>query len=630
MHVPMHFDALAAACMADELRRLLCPGRIQATLLADDDSLGLEVYVHGARRQLLLCAAPQAPRLHLVDHKLRRGVETETPLLLLARKYLRDALLTDVSRPLPYERILHFHCAHKEHGPTTLVVELIGRQANLILLRPDGRILERLHRQARSAPYAPANGETMPGMRTLLPGRLYTPPPPQDKLPPLDDGRPDYYERLAAVLDRAQPLAKTLVEGIAGMSPQAAREAAWRAAGDPHAPATAATVLAVAAALQELWAAAQGRTPWAPGILQEGERVVGFVPYAARGPGRFVPTGTLSEAVAAYFETVAAYFAAAEAQGQAPTQPPGPVQAGAAAPAAADPYAQARANVAALLRRARQGVERRLAGLAADEPAPDAAQRLRAEAEWLLALHTEIAPGQQALEVPLDDGVLRIILDPSVPPVEQAQRLFRRAAKLERAASFIPQRRAELQADLALLDQLALDLQRAANQPEIAAVGRVLADAGLLAHPRGSSGGAGPGAGKSMRGSAHPASGGLLRVRSAQGLEIVAGRNARQNERVTFEEAHPEDLWLHARAVPGSHVIIRTAGQVPDGETIRTAAQLAAYHSGARGDRAVAVVVTRKRFVQRAPGGKLGQVLVRQEEQVLTVPGELPPGFQAA
>ncbi len=78
------------------------------------------------------------------------------------------------------------------------------------------------------------------------------------------------------------------------------------------------------------------------------------------------------------------------------------------------------------------------------------------------------------------------------------------------------------------------------------------------------------------------------------------------------------------RGVPGAHVIIRGAGKAPDEATVRAAAQLAAYHSGARGDAAVAVIVTRKRWVQRAPGGKVGQVLVKQEERVVTVPGELP------
>ncbi len=146
------------------------------------------------------------------------------------------------------------------------------------------------------------------------------------------------------------------------------------------------------------------------------------------------------------------------------------VPAAGAGPAAADPYAQPRANAAAALRRARQGIERRLAGLAHDEPAPGEAQRLRTTAEWLLALASQVVPGQAVLEVPLEDGTLAIPLDPTMTPVEQAERMFHRAAKLARAEMFIPQRRAELQGDLALVDQLALDLQSAANQPEIAAI----------------------------------------------------------------------------------------------------------------------------------------------------------------
>jgi predicted ribosome quality control (RQC) complex YloA/Tae2 family protein len=198
-------------------------------------------------------------------------------------------------------------------------------------------------------------------------------------------------------------------------------------------------------------------------------------------------------------------------------------------------------------------------------------------------------------------------------PIEQAERMFRRSAKFERAAAFIPIRRAELQQDLALIEQLALDLSGAANQPEIAAVIDELRAAGLLSEK-----------GAPARPVRQPKSGPLLRLRSASGLEVIVGRNARQNERVTFEEAHPEDLWLHARGVPGAHVVIRTGGRAPDEATVLSAAQMAAYHSGARGDAAVGVIVTRRRWVQRAPGGKIGQVLVKQEERVVTVRGEMP------
>ncbi len=577
----MHFDALCLACMASELTSALANGRAQQVLLADAHSVGIEFYVGGQRRNLLLCADPAAPRIHLVTHKLRRGVEGETPLLLLLRKHVRDAVLTAVAQPDPTERVLRLTFSHKSHGAVILLAELIGRQANLLLLRPDGRILACLH-------------PGVVGARALLPGRLYAPPPAQTKLPPLDDGSADYYVRLAALLAQTGTLWKVLVDGVAGMSPTAAREIARRAAGDGAAR-TPADVLAVAQALQELWLPAQ-QGGWRPGVLENADgRAAAYAPYLLHGAGVFRLTEDLSTAVVQVLQVTDGSGAG------------GTPSASAAAPA--DPYAAQRAAMAAVLRRVRGQVQRRLDALAGDEPAPGAAAQVRAQAEWLLALASQVAPGQTVLEVALDDGAfLQIPLDPALPPVVQAERLFKRAAKLERAAHFIPQRRQQLREDLDFVDQLAYDLAQAANQPEIAAVRTALVSAGLLP------------AGKR----AQPADGtrpaGPLRVMSAGGFEILVGRNARQNEQVTFKLAAGEDLWLHARGVPGAHVVVKTAGRLPDEATIDQAARLAAYHSSARGETRVDVIVTTRRHVHRAPGGRLGQVTVG-EETVRTVPG---------
>ena len=85
---------------------------------------------------------------------------------------------------------------------------------------------------------------------------------------------------------------------------------------------------------------------------------------------------------------------------------------------------------------------------------------------------------------------------------------------------------------------------------------------------------------------------------------------------VTFDLAHPDDFWLHARGVPGAHVVVRTGGRQLDESTMRCAAQLAAYHSGARGERAVDVIChaaagsqpgarRQNRTSPRAPGGSV-------------------------
>jgi predicted ribosome quality control (RQC) complex YloA/Tae2 family protein len=578
----MHFDALCLACMADELTSTLHNGRAQQVLLVDAHSVGIEFYAGGQRHNLLLCADPAAPRVHLVTHKLRRGVEGETPLLLLLRKHVRDAALTAVTQPDPTERVLRLTFSHKSHGETILLAELIGRQANVLLLRPDGRILACLH-------------PGMVGERALLPGRIYAPPPAQAKLPPLDDGSAGYYAGLAALLVPEGVLWKVLVAGVAGMSPTAAREVAWRAAGDAAAR-TPVEMLAVAQALQELWLPVQ-RGGWHPGVLEDAAGcATAFAPYPLHGAGAFRLTENLSTALAEVLNAPAA---------SAP-QPAGPV-------ATADPYAAQRAAMAAMLRRVRGQVQRRLDALAADEPAPGAAAQARTQAEWLLALASQVEPGQQVLEVTLEDEVLVILLDATLSPVAQAERLFKRAAKLERAAHFIPQRRRQLREDLAFVDQLVYDLAQAANQPEIAAVRAALVGAGLLP------------AGKRTQPGDGTRPAGPLRVMSAGGFEILVGRNARQNEQVTFKLAAGEDLWLHARGVPGAHVVVKTAGRLPDAATVDLAAQLAAYHSGARGEARVDVIVTTRRHVHRAPGGRIGQVTI-SEETVRTAPGIDPFG----
>ncbi|MBO9392723.1 NFACT RNA binding domain-containing protein [Caldilinea sp.] len=575
----MHFDALTLACVVAELKRTLCPGRIQQVVLVDTHTLGFEVYAGGARHPLLIALHPDGARVHTVSYKLRRGVDGETPLLLLLRKYARGALLSDVVQPAPVERVLHLHLDHPEHGTTTLIVELIGRQPNAVLVGPAGRILETLRRV-----------RAQEGARALLPGHVYAPPPVPAKLPPLDDGAEDYYARLTRLFDQHGPLWKVLVANIAGLSPTAAREIAFRVTGNAEAGCEGASVIALVRALQELWAPLRTGN-WRPGLIEDDGQIVGFAPYPVHFWGRFLPQASMSEALERFF-----------------AQP--------TAIRSSDPYAALRGQVLAQVKRAQARVERRLAALAGDEPAPGEAEQLRTQANWLLAFSGQVAPGQTLLEVDTGTERLQIPLDPQLSPVEQAQRLFKRAAKLERAAQTIPQRRAQLLADLDLLAQLKLDAERATNQPELAAVLDELYRAGLLPSP------------KARTPKAAPVVGGPLRFRTRRGVEIVVGRNARQNEEVTFKLARPSDLWLHVRGAPGAHVVVRTAAKAAEEQDVLAAAQLAAFYSSQRGENKVDVIVTERRWVSRAPGGHPGQVVV-SKERVVRVPAVEPEDVTA-
>ena len=623
----MHFDALTLAAVADELKETVAGGRVQQIVLPDRRSVALEIYAHRERRHLLLSAHPQASRVHLLEHKPRRGVPKETPLLLLLRKYVRSARLESVEVPVPFERVLFLRFHHPEHGGSTLAVEPIGQLGNLILMNADERILDALVR-------VPA-GEN--AQRVLLPRRTYQLPPPQDRMPPVEESDDPHQQTAQSPGDeddgdqaRAPLLWRSLLNHFAGVSPTLAREAAWRVTGDASAQFTAQAFADARKALSNLWSAAASGD-WTPGIaVDEQDGVAAFAPYELHFCGEFVQTDSASAAAAAFYATQERDVSSSR-----------------------DEYAGVRGGVAALVRQAQKRVQSQLRALAVDEPAPGEPELVRTRAEWLLALSSQIpqrgnGPGAQE-ELSLQDGMaavkpapngqmqlivfaagdtsfgqaaagealaaegddLIVPLDPKHSPVEQAERMFDRAAKMERAARIIPRRRARLEADRAYLQQLESDVSLAQDQPEIVAVREALREAGYLRQRRDRRE-------KVQRDRSQP-----LRYLSPEGFPILVGRNARQNEIVTFSEAGRDDLWLHVREGPGAHVVIRCGGQPVPAPTRTAAAQLAAWFSRQRGNAGVAVVVTPRRFVTRMAGGRPGQVHFRSEETI-SVAAELP------
>jgi predicted ribosome quality control (RQC) complex YloA/Tae2 family protein len=104
----------------------------------------------------------------------------------------------------------------------------------------------------------------------------------------------------------------------------------------------------------------------------------------------------------------------------------------------------------------------------------------------------------------------------------------------------------------------------------------------------------------------------------AEGYEILVGRSARDNDRLTFKVAAPQDLWLHVGGVPGSHVVVRNpdGGDVPR-SVVKRAAELAAFHSKARAAGGkVTVSVCRACDVRKPRGAKPGTVQLRRRDDI--------------
>jgi predicted ribosome quality control (RQC) complex YloA/Tae2 family protein len=106
------------------------------------------------------------------------------------------------------------------------------------------------------------------------------------------------------------------------------------------------------------------------------------------------------------------------------------------------------------------------------------------------------------------------------------------------------------------------------------------------------------------------------------GNAVYVGRSGKENDHVTFTVAGPDDTWLHARGVPGSHVIVKW--QRPQDEdpvqTIEKAAALAGWYSSARESGGIEVDVTKRRHVRKIKGAGPGMVTYRNEHTIHVVP----------
>jgi predicted ribosome quality control (RQC) complex YloA/Tae2 family protein len=319
---------------------------------------------------------------------------------------------------------------------------------------------------------------------------------------------------------------------------------------------------------------------WQPTVALERGEVVAFAPYRLSHYPHHELRDNISEAMEMYY----------------------------AGQAGRDAYAVQRQRVERIIESQRERQLRRREALLRAQPAADRVAGLRQKGELLLAYASQVSPGQSELIVNLGEGEpsVHITLAPSKSAVENAQDYFRQYEKAKSAAVEVPRRLAEVDQELAYLDQLSTDVVLAVDQPGIAAVESALGQAGYL--PKGKK--------------PQPPRTPPLRVVSDDGFVIWVGRNSGQNEELTFRLAQADDVWLHAQGVPGAHVVIRTEGRDVPNRTLREAAGLAAQHSAAREENSVRVDYTLRKNVRRPKGGRPGQATYRGQKTLVVRPAE--------
>jgi predicted ribosome quality control (RQC) complex YloA/Tae2 family protein len=113
----------------------------------------------------------------------------------------------------------------------------------------------------------------------------------------------------------------------------------------------------------------------------------------------------------------------------------------------------------------------------------------------------------------------------------------------------------------------------------------------------------------------------LFKHTEYEGYVILIGKNAKNNDLLTKKYTYKDDLWLHARDVAGSHVVVKyKAGKKFPNSVIERAAQIAAWYSKRRNETLCPVIVIPKKFVRKPKGLPDGEVILDKEEVVMVEP----------
>jgi predicted ribosome quality control (RQC) complex YloA/Tae2 family protein len=577
------FDALTMHAVRDELEAALVGGFVEKVVALSELEVGLRVRSQHRDFNLLMSADAQAARIHLVGAgTLRRLSDDVSPFLLLMRKYVREGRIQSIQQPL-LERVMILTIDTRQDDGTTiaseLIIEVMGRHSNVILVGPDGKVLDAIKRVPPS----------MSRQRPVLPHFPYEPPPAVDKLNPRS-----YMlaTQLAAAASQAEPAFaawRFVQEALTGLGPLSAREVIYRVCGDAScAVSQVDSWQAVADALAALFGPLETHE-WSPCMMVQGGDVIHYAPFPLTQfpPEQLESVDSISVAVErAYSERI--QLRAGEAL-----------------------RAPLRASLGSKLER----VHRREESLRQAMTRGEKAEVLKLTGQAILASVGQVEPGQKELRW---DGHV-IVLDPTLSPSENAQRYFKDYAKARDATKEVPALLEAARLEREYLEQLQALVEAAEDERDLRALSREIAETptGVGLKPS-TTGTRQPSKGRQKPGKGKPEkpAGTVKQFTSGDGHQILVGGSAKGNERVTFDLGTGGDLWLHARGIPGAHVILKMGGQEASRQELLEAARLAASHSQARESQKVPVDYTLQRYVKKIKGGPTGLVTYSQEKTV--------------
>lgn len=579
----MALDGLVIHSIVDELHKKLLGGKIDKVYQPENDEVVLHIRNNKENFKLVLSCSASNPRVYLASDYKKENPINAPMFCMLFRKYIQGGNIVNVSQ-VDFERIIKISVESfdelKEKTTKDIIIEIMGRHSNIILTHSsNNKIID----SAKRIP------PSVSRVRQILPGQTYVLPPKQDKLNPITDISLNTFVDTLSSFDG--PIFKAIYSKFLGISPVIAKEICFRANIDEN-------LLVSEISSDDI-----------SKIYKEFHNLFKYIKDNVYNPCMVIDTSidkvldfscinlslfsNLSiindDSISKILEN---YYATKDIKDRIHQR-----------------SSDLRKSISIKLDRLYNKLNKQEKELIESENA----DIYKIKGELITSYIYMIEKGMESVEVANfydpEYKNIKISLNTNFTPSENAQKYFKKYNKLKTAKKEITSQMEITKEEIDYLENIMLSIENCENLAELMDIREELGKVGYLRSKNNSK--------KETKLTTKP-----HEFVSSNGFKILVGKNNKQNDHLTLKVASNEDIWMHTKNIPGSHVIIKTEGkEVPD-ETIFEGAMLAAFFSKSKMSSQVPVDYTKKKNVKKPNGAKPGMVIYDTNNTIYVTPTE--------
>lgn len=578
----MSFDGIVVKSLVGELREKLIDSKIDKVYQPEKDEVCLKIRSKEGACKLLLSASASHPRVYIANKYEKTNPKKAPVFCMTLRKYIQGGVIVGIDQ-VGFERIIKISVESydelREKTCKDLYIEIMGKHSNIILVSDlEGKVIDSIKRVPLSVSRA----------RQVLPGVSYELPPSQDKLNPLDIIDVD---KFTLRINRSKgPVFKAIYGNILGLSPLVAREICVRVGLEANTEVEDLSnedIRSLVDCINTIFDDLDKNKVY-PSIIIDKKRDK-IVEFSSIRLSQYKDlTEIYDDSISTIIED---YYLAKDKKDRINQR-----------------ASSMKKNLSLKLDRVKHKIDKQMIELKESENA----DKYRIKGELITSYIYMIKEGMDkvVLENFYDNNKeIEIDLRVNLSPSENAQKYFKKYNKLKNAGEEISKQMVINIQEKEYLENTLLSIENCDDAKELKEIREELIREGYIKSYK-------------MPKKDNKPGTDMRKFRSYHGKLIIVGKNNKQNDYLTLRLADNEDLWFHTKDIPGSHVLIKSAGMTVTDEELIEAATLAAYYSKARMSSNVPVDYTMRKNVKKPSGAKPGMVIYEKNKTIYVTPSD--------